>query len=52
MICEAASQLAIKVAILDPMENCPASKLCHYHTVGSYDDSITVEEFAKRLDCS
>lgn len=48
MICEAASQLAIKVAILDPMENCPASNLCHYHTVGSYDDSITVEEFAKR----
>ncbi|EYU37226.1 hypothetical protein MIMGU_mgv1a004167mg [Erythranthe guttata] len=48
MLCEAASQLAIKVVILDPMENCPASNLCHYHMVGSYDDSATVEEFAKR----
>ncbi|KAL0328008.1 UNVERIFIED_CONTAM: Phosphoribosylaminoimidazole carboxylase, chloroplastic [Sesamum calycinum] len=48
MLCEAASQMAIKVVILDPMENCPASNLCHYHMVGSYDDSATVEEFAKR----
>ncbi|KAK6119024.1 hypothetical protein DH2020_047231 [Rehmannia glutinosa] len=48
MLCEAASQMAIKVIILDPMENCPASNLCHYHMVGSYDDSATVEEFAKR----
>ncbi|PIN26621.1 Phosphoribosylamidoimidazole-succinocarboxamide synthase [Handroanthus impetiginosus] len=48
MLCEAASQMAIKVIILDPLEDCPASKLCHYHMVGSYDDSATVEEFAKR----
>ncbi|KAH6834442.1 phosphoribosylaminoimidazole carboxylase [Perilla frutescens var. hirtella] len=48
MLCEAASQLAIKVVILDPMENCPASNLCHYHMVGNYDDSATVEAFAKR----
>ncbi|XP_051124341.1 phosphoribosylaminoimidazole carboxylase, chloroplastic-like isoform X2 [Andrographis paniculata] len=48
MLCEAASQLAIKVNILDPSENCPASSLCNYHMVGSYDDSTTVEEFAKR----
>lgn len=49
MLCEAASQLAIKVIILDPTEACPASSLCHYHMVGSYDDSATVEEFAKRF---
>lgn len=49
MLCEAASELAIKVNILDPMENCPANALCHHHMVGSYDDSATVEEFAKRL---
>ncbi|CAA0834662.1 phosphoribosylaminoimidazole carboxylase-putative / AIR carboxylase- putative [Striga hermonthica] len=48
MLCEAASQIAVKVVILDPMENCPASNLCHDHMVGSYDDSATVEEFAKR----
>ncbi|KAH6815031.1 phosphoribosylaminoimidazole carboxylase [Perilla frutescens var. frutescens] len=50
MLCEAASQLAIKVVILDPMENCPASNLCHYHMVGNYDDSATVEAFAKRCE--
>ncbi|KAM7463758.1 hypothetical protein LguiA_031879 [Lonicera macranthoides] len=48
MLCQAASQMAIKVIILDPMENCPASALSHSHMVGSYDDSATVEEFAKR----
>ncbi|KAK3017032.1 hypothetical protein RJ639_006770 [Escallonia herrerae] len=48
MMCQAASQMAIKVIVLDPAENCPASALCHYHMVGNYDDSATVEEFAKR----
>lgn len=47
MLCQAASQMAIKVNILDPMENCPASALSHYHIVGSFDDGDTVEEFAK-----
>lgn len=50
MLCQAASELAIKVAILDPSQNCPASSLAYYHMVGSFDDSATVEEFAKRLD--
>ncbi|GFS30237.1 phosphoribosylaminoimidazole carboxylase, putative [Actinidia rufa] len=49
MLCQAASQMAIKVNVLDPMENCPASALSHYHMVGSYDDGPTVEEFAKRF---
>ncbi|KAI7996834.1 hypothetical protein LOK49_LG10G02687 [Camellia lanceoleosa] len=48
MLCQAASQLAIKVIVLDPMENCPASSLSHYHMVGSYDDSAAVQEFVKR----
>ncbi|KAG5549783.1 hypothetical protein RHGRI_014930 [Rhododendron griersonianum] len=48
MLCQAASQMAIKVIVLDPMENCPAGALSHCHVVGSYDDSVTVEEFAKR----
>ncbi|CAK9187649.1 unnamed protein product [Ilex paraguariensis] len=48
MLCQAASQMGIKVIVLDPMENCPASVLAHYHMVGSYDDSAAVEEFAKR----
>ncbi|XP_061371352.1 phosphoribosylaminoimidazole carboxylase, chloroplastic-like [Gastrolobium bilobum] len=48
MLCEAASPMGIKVMVLDPRENCPASSLCYHHMVGSFDDSTTVEEFAKR----
>ncbi|KAL9413627.1 hypothetical protein AB3S75_042168 [Citrus x aurantiifolia] len=48
MLCQAASQLAIKVMVLDPLENCPASALSYHHMVGSFDDSATVQEFAKR----
>ncbi|KAL5068611.1 hypothetical protein RYX36_019498 [Vicia faba] len=48
MLCQAANQMAIKVMILDPQDNCPASSLCYQHMVGSFDDSATVEEFAKR----
>ncbi|GLT28362.1 hypothetical protein SLA2020_033020 [Shorea laevis] len=48
MLCQAASQMAIKVMVLDPSENCPASALAYHHVVGSFDESSTVEEFAKR----
>jgi len=48
MLCQAASQLAIKVMILDPSKNCSASALSYGHMVDSFDDSATVEEFAKR----
>ncbi|KAK9080888.1 hypothetical protein SSX86_000030 [Deinandra increscens subsp. villosa] len=47
MLCQAASQMSIKVNIWDPMENCPASFISHRHMVGSYNDSTKVEEFAK-----
>ncbi|XP_059440282.1 phosphoribosylaminoimidazole carboxylase, chloroplastic isoform X1 [Corylus avellana] len=48
MLCQAASQMGIKVMVLDPLENCPASALAYHHMVGSFDDSATVREFAKR----
>ncbi|TYI57577.1 hypothetical protein E1A91_D11G291200v1 [Gossypium mustelinum] len=48
MLCQAASKMAIKVMVLDPSENCPASALAYDHMVRSFDDSATVEEFAKR----
>ncbi|KAE9589634.1 hypothetical protein Lal_00000232 [Lupinus albus] len=48
MLCQAASQMGIKVMVLDPQENCPASSLSYHHMVGSFDDSATVEKFAKR----
>ncbi|GMY32129.1 phosphoribosylaminoimidazole carboxylase, chloroplastic-like isoform X1 [Fagus crenata] len=50
MLCQAASQMAIKVMILDPLENCPASSLSYNHMVGSFDDSAMVRQFAKRCD--
>lgn len=49
MLCQAASELAIKVMVLDPLPDCPASSLAYHHMVGSFDDSATVQEFAKRL---
>lgn len=49
MLCQAASQMAIKVMVLDPQDNCPASSLSYHHMVGSFDDSATVQEFAKRF---
>ena len=49
MLCQAASQMAIKVMVLDPLENCPASALSYHHMVGSFDDGATVREFAKRF---
>ncbi|GMY20656.1 phosphoribosylaminoimidazole carboxylase, chloroplastic-like isoform X1, partial [Fagus crenata] len=42
MLCQAASQMAIKAMILDPLENCPASSLSYHHMVGSFDDSATM----------
>ncbi|XP_023549739.1 phosphoribosylaminoimidazole carboxylase, chloroplastic-like isoform X1 [Cucurbita pepo subsp. pepo] len=50
MLCQAASKLSIKIAILDPLVNCPASSLAYYHMVGDFDDSNTVQEFAKRCE--
>ncbi|TVU22747.1 hypothetical protein EJB05_32464 [Eragrostis curvula] len=48
MLCQAASQMGVKIAILDPLEGCPASSVCSEHVVGSFSDGDTVREFAKR----
>jgi phosphoribosylaminoimidazole carboxylase len=40
--------MGIKIVILDPLEDCPASSVCHDHVVGSFSDGDTVREFAKR----
>ncbi|GJN38017.1 hypothetical protein PR202_gb27023 [Eleusine coracana subsp. coracana] len=48
MLCQAASQMGIKINILDPLEGCPASSVCNEHVVGSFNDGDTVREFAKR----
>lgn len=49
MLCQAASEMGVKIVILDPMENCPASSIAHCHMVGGFDNSETVQEFAKRF---
>ncbi|KAL3682783.1 hypothetical protein R1sor_000805 [Riccia sorocarpa] len=47
MLCQAASPMGIRVAVLDPMENCPASSIAYRHAVGSFRDTNAVREFAK-----
>ncbi|KAG0461480.1 hypothetical protein HPP92_021777 [Vanilla planifolia] len=48
MLCQAANIMSVKVMILDPLENCPASPLSYQHFVGRFDDGDAVREFAKR----
>ncbi|KAJ1282142.1 hypothetical protein BS78_03G027800 [Paspalum vaginatum] len=48
MLCQAASQMGIKIAVLDPLQDCPASSVCHEHVVGSFSDGDAVREFSKR----
>ncbi|KAK9086146.1 hypothetical protein Sjap_026557 [Stephania japonica] len=48
MLCQAASQMAVKVIVLDPLVNCPASALSHHHVLGSFHDAAAVQQFAKR----
>ncbi|CAN0892839.1 Phosphoribosylaminoimidazole carboxylase, chloroplastic (Fragment) [Linum grandiflorum] len=48
MLCQSGSEMGIKVIVLDPLVGCPASSIAHHHMVGSFDDSATVEDFAKR----
>lgn len=48
MLCQAASQMAIKVIVLDPLEGCPASAIARDHMIGSFSDNAAIEEFAKR----
>jgi phosphoribosylaminoimidazole carboxylase len=47
MLCQAAAQMGIKIVILDPLKDCPASSISHDHIMGSFSDSDTVREFAK-----
>ncbi|KAK1263441.1 hypothetical protein QJS04_geneDACA013434 [Acorus gramineus] len=48
MLCQAASRMAVKVMVLDPLADCPAGSVAFRHVVGSFDDGDTVESFAKR----
>ena len=47
MLCQAASPLDIKVAILDPQADAPAAPIAFRHVVGSFKDKNSVREFAK-----
>ncbi|KAK8939068.1 hypothetical protein KSP39_PZI010926 [Platanthera zijinensis] len=50
MLCQAASQMAVKVITLDPVEYCPACSLSYQHYVGRFDDGDAVREFAQRCE--
>lgn len=47
MLCQAASCMGIRVAVLDPDKDCPASALAYRQVVGSFRDTNAVREFAK-----
>ncbi|KAG6541490.1 hypothetical protein Mapa_017165 [Marchantia paleacea] len=47
MLCQAASPMGIRVAVLDPLDNCPASSIAFRHAVGCFRDTNAVREFAK-----
>lgn len=46
MLCQAASPMGIKIAVLDPERNCPAAGLAFRQSVGSFRDTDAVREFA------
>lgn len=47
MLCQAASCMGLKIAVLDPEKDCPARGLAYKHVVGSFRDTNAVREFAK-----
>ncbi|CAM6127870.1 unnamed protein product [Calypogeia fissa] len=47
MLCQAASPMGIKVAVLDPLPDCPAGGIAYEHTVGSFRDTNAVRSFAE-----
>lgn len=47
MLCQAASCMGLKIAVLDPEKDCPASSLAYKQVVGSFRDTNAVREFAK-----
>lgn len=47
MLCQAASPMGIKVAVLDPLPDCPASGISYKHIVGSFRDTTAVRSFAE-----
>lgn len=47
MLCQAASCMGVKMAVLDPEKDCPASSLAYKQVVGSFRDTHAVREFAR-----
>jgi len=48
MLCEAASPLAIRVAVLDAEPEAPSTNIAYRHMVGAFRDPAAVLEFAKK----
>ncbi|GAQ82166.1 phosphoribosylaminoimidazole carboxylase [Klebsormidium nitens] len=47
MLCQAASPMGLKVDVLDPLPEAPASRIAHRHEVGSFKDASAVRIFAR-----
>ena len=50
MIAQEAKRMSIKVIILDPSEDCPASTICDQLIVGDFKDEDKIRELAKYSD--
>jgi phosphoribosylaminoimidazole carboxylase len=47
MLCQAASFMGLKVAVLDPERDCPAGSVAYKQVVGSFRDTNAVRQFSK-----
>ena len=50
MIAISAKEMGFKVGVLDPVTNCPAAQVADWYIQGTYDDTFSLEELARRTD--
>lgn len=50
MLAQEAKRMALKVAILDPSKDCPASTLCNKLVIGDFKDEAKIYELARESD--
>ncbi len=50
MLCEAAQNLGLKTAVLDPNSNCSSKNICDLFINANYDDIKAIEQLAKVCD--
>ncbi|XBG82817.1 5-(carboxyamino)imidazole ribonucleotide synthase [Enterococcus cecorum] len=48
MMSLSAKKMGFRVGVLDPTADCPAAQVADWHIVASYDDTVALEEMARR----